>query len=80
MFGLVVAIAIRTGAYAVQSRVAVFVAKRDENYSSVMDLPSFQQTVLLKEVGVDVLESVEKVNVLTCWGRPLSRNPTQAQP
>ena len=44
----------KAGAYAIQGRAAVFVARLDGSYSAVMGLPLFETASLLREAGVSV--------------------------
>ena len=42
----------KAGAYAIQGRAAIFVARLDGSYSGVMGLPLFETASLLRETGV----------------------------
>ena len=42
----------KSGAYAIQGRAAVFVARLDGSYSGVMGLPLFETASLLREAGI----------------------------
>ena len=44
----------KAGAYAIQGRAAIFVARLDGSYSGVMGLPLFETASLLREAGIDV--------------------------
>ena len=44
----------KAGAYAIQGRAAMFVARLDGSYSAVMGLPLFETASLLREAGVSV--------------------------
>ena len=44
----------KAGAYAIQGRAAMFVARLDGSYSGVMGLPLFETAMLLREAGVGV--------------------------
>ena len=44
----------KAGAYAIQGRAAMFVARLDGSYSAVMGLPLFETASLLREAGVGV--------------------------
>ena len=44
----------KAGAYAIQGRAAMFVARLDGSYSGVMGLPLFETAVLLREAGLGV--------------------------
>ena len=44
----------KAGAYAIQGRAAVFVARLDGSYSGVMGLPLFETAALLREAGIRV--------------------------
>ncbi len=44
----------KAGAYAIQGRAAVFVARLDGSYSGVMGLPLFETASLLREAGIRV--------------------------
>lgn len=44
----------KAGAYAIQGRAAIFVARLDGSYSGVMGLPLFETALLLREAGIDV--------------------------
>ena len=44
----------KAGAYAIQGRAAMFVARLDGSYSGVMGLPLFETASLLREAGVGV--------------------------
>ena len=44
----------KAGAYAIQGRAAMFVARLDGSYSGVMGLPLFETVSLLREAGVGV--------------------------
>ena len=44
----------KAGAYAIQGRAAIFVARLDGSYSGVMGLPLFETASLLREAGVRV--------------------------
>ena len=44
----------KAGAYAIQGRAAVFVARLDGSFSGVMGLPLFETVSLLREAGIDV--------------------------
>ena len=43
----------KAGAYAIQGRAAIFVARLDGSYSGVMGLPLFETASLLREAGID---------------------------
>lgn len=45
----------KAGAYGIQGRAAVFIARLDGSYSGVMGLPLFETAELLREAGVSVL-------------------------
>lgn len=45
----------KAGAYAIQGRAAIFVARLDGSYSGVMGLPLFETASLLREAGYNVL-------------------------
>ncbi len=47
----------KAGAYAIQGLGAVFIARLDGSYSSVMGLPLFETARLLKAAGVDLLSA-----------------------
>ena len=47
----------KAGAYAIQGRAAIFVARLDGSYSGVMGLPLFETASLLREAGIDVRTS-----------------------
>ena len=42
----------KAGAYAIQGRAAVFVARLDGSYSGVVGLPLFETASLLREIGI----------------------------
>ncbi len=44
----------KAGAYAIQGRAAIFVARIDGSYSGVMGLPLFETASLLREAGIGV--------------------------
>ena len=44
----------KAGAYAIQGRAAMFVARLDGSYSGVMGLPLFETAALLREAGIRV--------------------------
>ena len=44
----------KAGAYAIQGRAAIFVARLDGSYSGVMGLPLFETAALLRENGIGV--------------------------
>ena len=44
----------KAGAYAIQGRAAIFVARLDGSYSGVMGLPLFETASLLRENGIEV--------------------------
>ena len=44
----------KAGAYAIQGRAAIFVARLDGSYSGVMGLPLFETASLLREAGIRV--------------------------
>ena len=44
----------KAGAYAIQGRAAIFVARLDGSYSGVMGLPLFETASLLREAGIEV--------------------------
>ena len=44
----------KAGAYAIQGRAAIFVARLDGSYSGVMGLPLFETASLLREAGIGV--------------------------
>ena len=44
----------KAGAYAIQGRAAMFVARLDGSYSGVMGLPLFETAALLREAGLGV--------------------------
>ena len=44
----------KAGAYAIQGRAAVFVARLDGSYSGVVGLPLFETAALLREAGIRV--------------------------
>ena len=44
----------KAGAYAIQGRAAIFVERLEGSYSSVMGLPLFETSQLLKQAGIDV--------------------------
>lgn len=46
----------KAGAYAIQGRAAVFVARLEGSYSGVMGLPLFETGELLREFGISILE------------------------
>ncbi len=48
----------KAGAYAIQGLGAVFVSRLEGSYSGVMGLPLFETSELLREVGVDVLDTI----------------------
>ena len=45
----------KAGGYAIQGRGAIFIARLDGSYSSVMGLPLYETAALLAEAGFDVL-------------------------
>ena len=45
----------KAGGYAIQGRGAIFIARLDGSYSSVMGLPLFETAALLDEAGFDLL-------------------------
>ncbi|MES1928605.1 Maf-like protein [Salinisphaera dokdonensis CL-ES53] len=47
----------KAGGYAIQGLGAVFIARLDGSYSSVMGLPLFETAALLRDAGIDVLPS-----------------------
>ena len=47
----------KAGGYAIQGLGAVFIARLDGSYSSVMGLPLFETAALLRDAGIDVLLS-----------------------
>ena len=47
----------KAGGYAIQGRGAIFIARLDGSYSSVMGLPLYETAALLAEAGFDVLGS-----------------------
>ena len=47
----------KAGAYAIQGRAAIFVARLDGSYSGVMGLPLFETASLLRAAGIDVRTS-----------------------
>ena len=44
----------KAGAYAIQGRAAIFVARLDGSFSGVMGLPLFETASLLREAGIEV--------------------------
>ena len=50
----------KAGAYAIQGRAAIFVARLDGSFSGVMGLPLFETASLLREAGIEV------------WGPPFT--------
>ena len=44
----------KAGAYAIQGRAAIFVARLDGSCSGVMGLPLFETALLLREAGIHV--------------------------
>ena len=48
----------KAGGYAIQGRGAIFIARLDGSYSSVMGLPLFETAALLDEAGFDLLGAV----------------------
>jgi septum formation protein len=45
----------KAGGYAIQGRGAIFIARLDGSYSSVMGLPLYETASLLREAGFDLL-------------------------